>query len=41
MFSSKTVYDLTEIIIHSCRRLIYVRRFTAAHKVDGEKNSCN
>ena len=31
MFSSKTVNDLTESIIHSHRRLIYVRRFTFVH----------
>ena len=40
MFSSKTVYDLTEIIIHSRRRLIHVRRFTAAHEVNGEESNC-
>ena len=31
MFSSKIVNDLTESIIHSHRRLIYVRRFTFVH----------
>ena len=32
MFSSKTVNDLTESIIHSHRRFIHVRRFTS-HKM--------
>ena len=41
MFSSKTVNDLTESIIHSRRRLIHVRRFTAAHEVNGEESNCN
>ena len=40
MFSSKTVYDLTESIIHSDRRLIHVRGFTSAHKVNGEESNC-
>ena len=33
MFSSKTVDDLTESVIHSHRRLIHVRRFTSARTV--------
>ena len=40
MFSSKTVNDLTEGIIHSHRRLIYVRRFTFVHLVIGEESNC-
>ena len=40
MFSSKTVYDLTEHIIHSLRRLIHVRRFTSVRLVNGKENNC-
>ena len=40
MFSSKTVYDLTESITHSHQRLIHVRRFTSVHQVNGEESNC-
>ena len=40
MFSSKTVNDLTESIIHSHRRFIHVRRFTSVHYVNGEESNC-
>ena len=40
MFSSETVNDLTESIIHSHRRLIRVRRFTSVHYVNGEEKNC-
>ena len=40
MFSSKTVYDLTEHIIHSHRQLIRVRRFTSVHQVNGKESNC-
>ena len=39
MFSSKTVYDLTEHI-HSHRRLIHVQRFTSVHQVNGKESDC-
>ena len=39
MFSSKTVSDITESIIHSHRRFIHVRRFTSTHKVNGEESN--
>ena len=39
MFYSKTVNDLTESIIHSHRRFIYVRRFTFVHEVNGEESN--
>ena len=34
MFSSKTVNDLTESIIHSHRRFIHVRRFTSHKRIE-------
>ena len=37
MFSSKTVNDLTETIIHSHRQLIHVQRFTSVQLVNGKK----
>ena len=40
MFSSKTVNDLTESVIHSHRRLIHVRRFTSVHLAIGEESNC-
>ena len=40
MFSTKTVNDVTESVIHSHRRLIHVRRFTSVHLAIGEESNC-
>ena len=40
MFSSKTVNDLTESIIHSYRRSINVRKFTSVQLVNGKESNC-
>ena len=40
MFSSKTVNDLMESIIHSSRRLINVRRSTSGQLGNGKESRC-
>ena len=40
MFSSKTVNNLKESIIHSHQRLIHVRRFTSVHLENDEEINC-